>query len=133
MKPTTYKVFKYLPSWLLQRFLSALSTPQMQSKLCTGTLKKQPVRDSQRALGISSAAKLACSNLAMENTALALGVLGAASFNEDNNDLFKVIRDSKLLQIYEGSNQLNALHVYKGLNSFHTPLFEDPLGEGHYA
>jgi len=52
--------------------------------------------------------------MAIEVCLRAMEILG-----EDANDphwgVEKCLRDAKLTQIYEGTNQLNRLHVYKGL------------------
>jgi len=60
----------------------------------------------------ASAAKIACSRLALENCALASELLGPVATVESTG-LPKRWRDARLLAIYEGTNELNALDVYK--------------------
>ena len=60
----------------------------------------------------ASAAKIACSRLALENCELASDLLGPLSTVESTG-IPKRWRDARLLAIYEGTNELNALDVYK--------------------
>lgn len=59
-----------------------------------------------------SAAKVSCTDLGMANCHLALEVFGAAGLRHDRG-IEKIYRDAKLLQIYEGTNQLNRIELYK--------------------
>ena len=60
----------------------------------------------------SSIAKFTASDLAMEVTSKAMQIMG------DNGPILeygieKFYRDAKLTQIYEGTNQINRLYVFK--------------------
>jgi alkylation response protein AidB-like acyl-CoA dehydrogenase len=72
--------------------------------------------DLQRCVGISSTAKFMCSDASVRVCMKAMEILG-----EDANDMQwgveKCLRDAKLGQIFEGTNQLNRLHVTRGLLS----------------
>lgn len=59
-----------------------------------------------------SAAKVAASELAFESCELALEIAGASGLRHDRG-LEKLYRDAKLLEIYEGTNQLNRLEMFK--------------------
>jgi acyl-CoA dehydrogenase len=59
-----------------------------------------------------AAAKVACSRLALHNCELGSELLGPWSTLESSG-LSKRWRDARLLAIYEGTNELNALDVYK--------------------
>jgi len=73
----------------------------------------------------ASAAKIACSRLALENCELASELLGPVATVESTG-IPKRWRDARLLAIYEGTNELNAIEVYKrGVRS----TGEDSLGE----
>jgi len=65
-------------------------------------------------LGIASLAKFSCSDAAVEVCMQAMEILG-----EDATDpqwgVEKCLRDAKLTQIYEGTNQLNRLQAFKAL------------------
>lgn len=71
---------------------------------------------SERQVDISSAfgaaAKVTGTDLGVENTHLALDILGADGLRHDRG-VEKLYRDAKLLQIYEGTNQLNRIDIYK--------------------
>ncbi len=60
----------------------------------------------------ASAAKIACSRLALENCKLASELLGPVATIESTG-IPKRWRDARLLAIYEGTNELNAIDVYK--------------------
>jgi alkylation response protein AidB-like acyl-CoA dehydrogenase len=130
MKPMNYYLFKFLPTPLLTAFGKFLEKPSVmtdQRKLRKSLVTKQNERLS---LGLSSAAKWSASDLAMKNCQIALDLLGAKTFHNSSVDIFKIIRDCKLLQIYEGTNQFNRLHVFKSFQECQTvPMFEEPFPE----
>jgi acyl-CoA dehydrogenase len=67
----------------------------------------------ERLLGHASMAKFMCSDMAVSVAMKAMEILG-----EDANDprwgVEKCMRDAKLGQIFEGTNQINRLHVARG-------------------
>ncbi len=65
-----------------------------------------------RSLAFSSMAKFSCSDLAVRVCLKALEILGPAGA-EERNFVEKSLRDVKLAQIYEGTNQLNRHVLYK--------------------
>lgn len=67
-----------------------------------------------RTSGLASLAKFAATDLAMENCRTALSLMGGAGLCQDAG-AEKILRDAKLLQIYEGTNQLNRLNLFKCL------------------
>ena len=73
-----------------------------------------PGSDLQRIVAHSSIAKYMCSDMAVRSTMRAMEILG-----EDANDpqwgVEKQLRDVKLAQIFEGTNQVNRLHVARGV------------------
>lgn len=62
--------------------------------------------------GFGSVAKVKCSDYAMINAGLALDIAGVAGLRHDAG-LEKVFRDAKLVQIYEGTNELNRLSFFQ--------------------
>ena len=60
----------------------------------------------------ASAAKVTCSRLALRNCELAHELLGPLATDESTG-IPKRWRDTRLLSIYEGTNELNTLDVYK--------------------
>jgi butyryl-CoA dehydrogenase len=67
-----------------------------------------------RSLALSSMAKARGGDVAMRVTGAALELVGLRS-GPVRAELEKLWRDAKLCQIYEGTNQLNRLEVYRGL------------------
>lgn len=65
-----------------------------------------------RSLGLSSLAKATGGDVAMETTHSALEIVGLVD-DPIRAELEKLWRDAKLTQIYEGTNQLNRLEVYR--------------------
>ena len=61
---------------------------------------------------MSSMAKVVGTDTAMENAHLAVEFMAKAGLRHDLG-IEKVFRDAKLLQIFEGTNQLNRLNIFK--------------------
>ena len=57
---------------------------------------------------------MAGTDAGMENCRLALELMGQTGVRQDAG-LEKIIRDTRLLQIYEGTNEVNRLNVFKRL------------------
>jgi butyryl-CoA dehydrogenase len=76
--------------------------------------KLVPKPQLQRVTAHASAAKFMCSDLSVKCALQAMEILG-----EDANDprwgIEKQLRDAKLGQIFEGTNQINRLHVARGM------------------
>ena len=72
-------------------------------------LSRDMIRRSSRC---GAAAKVLGTDLGMENCSLAIDLMGADGIRHDRG-IEKLYRDAKLLQIYEGTNQINARDVYK--------------------
>ncbi len=64
--------------------------------------------------GQASLAKFACSDIGIVNANLAIDLMGADGLRHDHG-VEKRLRDAKLLQIYEGTNQLNRVNLFKCL------------------
>ncbi|MCL4557929.1 MAG: acyl-CoA/acyl-ACP dehydrogenase [Deltaproteobacteria bacterium] len=67
-----------------------------------------------RSLGLSSLSKFSCADTAIDVCMGALEIMGNEGA-EERNMAEKYLRDAKLTQIYEGTNQLNRYAVYKHL------------------
>jgi butyryl-CoA dehydrogenase len=67
-----------------------------------------------RSVALSSLAKARAADVAMRITGAALELVGLRA-GAVRPQLEKLFRDAKLTQIYEGTNQLNRLEVYRGL------------------
>jgi len=79
-----------------------------------------------RSLALSSMAKAHGGDVAMRVTGTALDLVGLSA-GPVRAELEKLWRDAKLTQIYEGTNQLNRLEVYRGLCRSETMSCLPPL------
>ena len=68
----------------------------------------------KRCSGWSSIAKFFGTDMGLKNSQMALELMGQAGLRHDRG-AEKFLRDSKLLQIYEGTNQLNRLNLFNCL------------------
>jgi acyl-CoA dehydrogenase len=75
-------------------------------------LVEQPREWQRLTSGLASMAKVAASDLAMRNVALALELCGPDALRHEAG-IEKRLRDAKVLQLYEGSNQLNRSNLFK--------------------
>jgi alkylation response protein AidB-like acyl-CoA dehydrogenase len=83
-----------------------------------------------RSLALSSMAKARGGDVAMRVTGAALELVGLRA-GPVRAELEKLWRDAKLTQIYEGTNQLNRLEVYRGLCHAETMNCLPPLRRVH--
>ena len=74
--------------------------------------RRQTLVGRETATAFGDVAKVSCTELAMENCQKALTLMGKAGFRHEQG-AEKLLRDVKLLQIYEGTNQLNMLDFIK--------------------
>jgi alkylation response protein AidB-like acyl-CoA dehydrogenase len=83
-----------------------------------------------RSLGLSSMAKARGGDVAMRVTGTALEITGLRA-GPVRAELEKLWRDAKLTQIYEGTNQLNRLEIYRTLCQKETINCLPPLHNHH--
>jgi alkylation response protein AidB-like acyl-CoA dehydrogenase len=110
-----YSFLRYTPRWAFDKVIS----PLLSNRLGSWLLRKwyldwQKSKDQNLCTGLGSLAKFTATELGLQNCQMALEVMGQAGLRHDNG-VEKILRDAKLLQIYEGTNQLNRLNVFKGL------------------
>ena len=113
-KPAYY-LFKYMPRSFIDRVVS----PLLEYPPATWLFRKlyfdwQKDEEAQRTSGWASLSKFAATDAGVKNCRLALEMMGQAGLRQDGR-AEKHLRDSKLLQIYEGTNQLNRLNLFKCL------------------
>lgn len=114
IKPIYY-LTKYMPQWLINLFYP----PFLKLSLLTWLFQKISfdfLADDamDRTDGWGSLAKAVCTDAGITNCHLALELMGNAGLRHDHN-VEKMLRDAKLLQIYEGTNQVNRINVFKRL------------------
>lgn len=108
-----YALFKYLPGPLLKWSLGAMiSTDKTRDGLRKKRRESISISDEKSIFGWGSLSKSICTDKAMESVHLALELVGSDG-GEHFWELEKFLRDVKLLQIYEGTNELNQLMIYK--------------------
>ena len=83
----------------------------------------RPFSDRQRLQYYASLAKVAGSDAGMKNCHKAIDLMGADGLRHDAG-VEKLFRDAKLCQIFEGTNQLNRLHMFKHMIARDVPGIE---------
>ncbi len=125
--PQKYFSFnKYFPHSLVRSLVFPLLTKRVsewvRKKIVRGfkTRKRSNRRPQMGDLvaGTGSLAKVTASDLAVKNCQLAIELMGRAGVRHDKG-VEKRLRDSRLLQIYEGTNQMNRLNIFKHLIAPH--------------
>ncbi|MFW6415367.1 MAG: acyl-CoA dehydrogenase family protein, partial [Thermodesulfobacteriota bacterium] len=82
--------------------------------------ERQTDAEIERVDGIASLAKVTATDAAVENCKMATEIMGQTGLRQDQR-VEKILRDSKLLQIYEGTNQINRVNVFKRFIARHDP------------
>lgn len=109
-------------TYLFLKYLSPLLSPFMKTKKFSHSMKQMVLEHNMDvSLGLSSLAKFSTTDMAHQAALIGLEILGS------DLNLEKTLRDCKLLQIYEGTNQLNRLQCFFGLaNNVQVSQFEEP-------
>jgi acyl-CoA dehydrogenase len=112
-KKFVYAFFKWTPAFLQKATLGMImSSAGVQKKLRHVRRHSISMADEKLIFGWGSLVKGFCSDQAMESVQLALDLIGNDGSSE-SLELEKILRDLKLLQIYEGTNELNLLMCFK--------------------
>ena len=102
----------YLPRWFFTLFVSPWFNLGIVNRLYRQMTFVAPrVEDEKLVAGIGSLSKVACSDLAMRNSEMALDLMGADGTRHEFG-AEKFLRDAKLLQIYEGTNEINRINLF---------------------
>ncbi len=106
-----------MPNWIQTNTAAAKLRQQfMNSPMANSAFKwvarQQTLAGRDTATAFGDIAKISCSNLAMSNCQKAISLMGKAGLRHCNG-AEKLLRDVKLLQIYEGTNQVNLLDLVK--------------------
>ena len=125
--PAVFGIERALPGALLRRLAPrVLDDPRTTRWLRHAGFARYPRSAANLTSGWGSLAKLVGSDLALANADLALELMGSDGTRHAAG-AEKRLRDAKLLQIYEGTNQLNRLNVFKCLVG-HEWSDVDPFG-----
>lgn len=103
--------------WLFNTGLGGWARDALfNSSFANWAFKKYAQRQSEKMRNAVTAygdvAKVSCTELAMENCQRAISLMGKAGLRHEHG-AEKLLRDIKLLQIYEGTNQVNMLDFIK--------------------
>jgi len=110
-----YYYYKIIPNFLIRKMV----LPIMEMSITTKILRKVMfdwMKDKyiHRTSGWASISKFAGTDAGVQNCQMAIEIMGQSGLRQDAK-VEKCLRDAKLLQIYEGTNQLNRLNTYKCL------------------
>ncbi|MEN8244033.1 MAG: acyl-CoA dehydrogenase family protein [Thermodesulfobacteriota bacterium] len=116
-----YYLVKYAPTVVLKKLVPLF----MQSPLGTWLMRKmhcdwQTDAEIERTSGLGSLAKITATDAGVQNAQMALDLMGQAGLRQEWI-AEKHLRDAKLMQIYEGTNQLNRLNLFKCLGGRRLP------------
>ncbi len=100
--------------WRIDALRRRMNAPWVREQTIRVLRHATTDREVTESLALSSLAKAHGADVAMWVTGTALDIAGLAA-GPVRTELEKLWRDAKLTQIYEGTNQLNRLEVYRGL------------------
>jgi len=127
-KKSFYTFFKYCPAGLQKVFPGFLLTkPSMRGVLRKNRRDSISMSDEKMIFGWGSLVKEFCSEKAMESARMAMELIGSDDSLE-SRELDKILRDLKLLEIYEGTNELNLLMIHKsfiGVDNTRAQVFKE--------
>jgi acyl-CoA dehydrogenase len=127
IKPVYY-LNRYTPKALLR----AVMKPFLKLGITTAIFRKiyfdwQSDEAVDRLDGWGSFAKVVGTDAGIQNARLAMEIMGQAGVRQDRR-VEKILLDSKLFQIYEGTNEINRLNLFKRLVAKslpHTDVFSE--------
>lgn len=102
-----------IPRWFFQSLMyrSILKSPPMQWWMAKKGVTF-PLEHVQRSGAQGDAAKIYGTDVGVYNSHLAIELMGTDGLRHDRG-MEKLFRDAKLLQIYEGTNQINTIDLYR--------------------
>ncbi|MFW6236768.1 MAG: acyl-CoA dehydrogenase family protein [Desulfosudaceae bacterium] len=116
-KATNARLMYYLLKITPVSFFGVLARPFFKLPLATWLFRKisfdgQSDEEIDRIDGWGSLAKFVGTDAGMQNSRLAMELMGQAGVRHDQR-AEKITRDAKLYQIYEGTNQINRINLFK--------------------
>jgi len=128
MSKPMYTYSRFVPRFWIDKVIAPLlQKPSMTELARKNRFKTITEKDQQLTSGMGSLAKFAGTDAGIKNCQMALEMMGQAGLRHDRR-AEKLLRDAKLLQIYEGTNQLNRLNLFKCMIARSIPkanVFED--------
>ena len=113
-KPVYYYQ-KYAPKFIFDHLISPLLDLEITQRIFRRLfVDSQSPEVQHRCSGWASLAKIVGTDMGVKNSQMALEMMGQAGLRQERG-AEKFLRDSKLLQIYEGTNQLNRINLFNTL------------------
>jgi alkylation response protein AidB-like acyl-CoA dehydrogenase len=110
-----FYITKFTPKMIFDKVVQPLlDKPWLVRLIRKFNFDMQSDREIALTSGLASLAKFAGTDAGIKNCHMALELMGHAGLRHDMR-AEKCLRDAKLLQIYEGTNQLNRLNLFKCL------------------
>lgn len=102
----------YTPAWMFTHLVSPLFDLEIVNHIYRKLNFEWTSEEDERHMsGLGSLSKFSCTDLAVQNCAKALDLMGADGTRHDAG-AEKLLRDAKLLQIYEGTNEVNRINLF---------------------
>jgi len=121
---TFYYIMRYTPKKIVEKICTWICEKTISTKLCRKiTFDYHKDYEVDRVDGWGSMVKVAGTDAGMKNCQLALELMGSVGVRKDRG-LEKIVRDTRLLQIYEGTNEINRLNIFKRFLQRHCPETE---------
>ncbi len=112
LKNGLYYYLKLVPASMLRAFFSPfMKSSRFPKFMAKAMAKNLNMKSAYYTSGFGSMAKIVGTDMGMRNSQLALELTGQAGIRHDRG-IEKRLRDAKLLQIYEGTNQLNQINLF---------------------
>ncbi len=112
--PPAYYADRLVPAWYYTMISPMFNLESMTSLFREIHFYRYPKESAEIQSGWASLTKFACTDLGIINSQMALQLMGIDGCRHDVG-AEKYYRDAKLLQIYEGTNQLNRMNLFKNL------------------
>lgn len=128
-KPVFY-LSRLLPRWFFTVFVAPLFGVEIVNRAYRKMNFGLPHEDEQYLSGFGALSKFASSDLAVLNSSLALDLMGADGTRHELG-AEKFLRDAKLLQIYEGTNEIGRVNMFLKLIAPRVPnvrVFDKEIG-----
>ena len=100
-----------LPRLFFTIFISPFTGLDIVNHLYLKMMLSRDKKQSQYVSGLGSLIKFGCSDMAVLNSNMAMDLMGSDGTRHDRG-AEKYLRDAKLLQIYEGTNEVNRVNLF---------------------
>lgn len=119
--PVLYYAQKLLPKWFFTLFVAPFFGLKLFDRLFRKSyLQSRPQNEIEIQSGWASLVKVACGDIGVINSHMAIELMGIDGCRHDIG-AEKYLRDAKLSQIYEGTQQLNRVNMFMNLVARNMP------------